>query len=532
LQRDNQIRELLEETVPALRDLSTQVGLASWEHATSGRPEAAARLGALQKELKSFLANRERFARVRALREEGGSSDPTLNRQLESLYRQMLGGQLTETEIAETVALETELKQLFNNFRATFEGRPTPDNDLAEVLQTETDSARRQEAWLAAKQIGAEAAPKIRELAKVRNGIARRLGYRDYFAMALDLQEIDETALFNLLEDLHDATEVAFVREKAALDQELAERFGVPVDQIGPHHYHDFFFQSAPPSKEGPDLDRYFASRDVARLSVAFYDRIGLEVRDILARSDLYERPGKMQHAFCTNIDRQGDVRILCNLKNNARWMGTQLHELGHAVYDKYIDPGIPWLLRRPAHTMTTEAIAMLMGRLTNNAHWLTTFAGIPAEEAMAAEAQLHAQERRNQLIFARWGMVMTYFERELYANPDGDLGKTWWRLVAQFQHLRCPEVGDRSNDWATKIHVAIFPVYYHNYILGELTASQLEAKLTEDLGPTWMLTDETGAWLWKRIFRPGNLLSWNERIAAATGEGLTPRFFVAQFCG
>jgi Zn-dependent M32 family carboxypeptidase len=45
------------------------------------------------------------------------------------------------------------------------------------------------------------------------------------------------------------------------------------------------------------------------------------------------------------------------------------------------------------------------------------------------------------------------------------------------------------------------------------------------------MLTDETGAWLWKRIFRPGNLLPWNERIAAATGEGLSPRFFVAQFC-
>ena len=28
--------------------------------------------------------------------------------------------------------------------------------------------------------------------------------------------------------------------------------------------------------------------------------------------------------------------------------------------------------------------------------------------------------------------------------------------------------------DWATKIHIALYPCYYHNYLLGELLASQL----------------------------------------------------------
>lgn len=530
MRRDPEIRELLDETMPLLRELFIQVSRASWEQSTTGRPEAAARLAALQKELKSFLAQPERFAQVRELLDtEVG--DPALSRQLEVLYRMLLGSQQTEAEISETVALETELKQLFNTFRASFEGAPAADNDLAEVLRMEDDSLRRQEAWVAAKQIGAEASGKVRQLAKVRNGIAQRLGYRDYFAMALDLQEIDETALFALLEELYQATESAFLAEKGALDQELVERFGVDASELAPWHYHDFFFQSGPPTKGGPNLDQQFAKRDVAQLSVDFYDQIGLEVRDILSRSDLYERPGKMQHAFCTNIDREGDVRILCNLKNNARWMETQLHELGHAVYDKYVDPGLPWLLKRPAHTMTTEAIAMLMGRLTNNARWLTAFAGMDQAEATAAESQLHAQERRNQLIFARWGMVMTYFERALYGNPDADLGTIWWELVERFQHLRRPNVGDRSHDWATKIHVANFPVYYHNYILGELTASQLQASLAEQVGPEWMLTPEAGAWLWQRVFRPGNLLPWQERLAKATGEPLNPRFFVEQFC-
>ena len=50
----------------------------------------------------------------------------------------------------------------------------------------------------------------------------------------------------------------------------------------------------------------------------------------VLASSDLYEREGKNPQAFCTDIDKEGDVRILCNLKNNEGWMETILHELGH----------------------------------------------------------------------------------------------------------------------------------------------------------------------------------------------------------
>ena len=38
---------------------------------------------------------------------------------------------------------------------------------------------------------------------------------------------------------------------------------------------------------------------------------------------------------------------------------------------------------------------------------------------------------------------------------------------------LKRPE-GRNEPDWATKIHIASYPCYYHNYLLGELLASQL----------------------------------------------------------
>jgi peptidyl-dipeptidase A len=69
------------------------------------------------------------------------------------------------------------------------------------------------------------------------------------------------------------------------------------------------------PASDAVSLDAWFEGTDPAALATEFFRGIGLPVDDVIARSDLYEREGKDQHAFCTDIDRAGDVRILCNLR-------------------------------------------------------------------------------------------------------------------------------------------------------------------------------------------------------------------------
>ena len=51
--------------------------------------------------------------------------------------------------------------------------------------------------------------------------------------------------------------------------------------------------------------------------------------------------------------------------------MDTMLHEFGHAIYDRECDRNLPWLVRGAAHALTTEGIAMLMGRLPRDPAWL-----------------------------------------------------------------------------------------------------------------------------------------------------------------
>jgi peptidyl-dipeptidase A len=274
------------------------------------------------------------------------------------------------------------------------------------------------------------------------------------------------------------------------------------------------------------DFDALCADKDPLALALATFDGMGLEVRDVLERSDLFPRPGKNQHAFCIDLDHAGDVRTLCNLEPTERSNSTLLHELGHAVYDKYLNHDLPWALRTPPHMLSTEAIALLMGALTSSAEWLVEILGVPSAEAQAVARAGRAQERANRLLFTRWVLVMTNFERALYADPDADLDTLWWDLVERFQGLRRPE--DRhAPDWAAKIHIALYPVYYHSYELGYLVTAQLEHALRQAAGGL-VNRPAAGRWLVEHYFQPANRDDWARHIAAATGEPLNVAHFVS----
>ena len=115
---------------------------------------------------------------------------------------------------------------------------------------------------------------------------------------------------------------------------------------------------------------------------MTYYNGIGLPIDDVIARSDLFEKPGKYQHAFSSDIDRSGDARVLCSVKPDSYWMNTLLHEFGHSVYSKFNDPQLPWTLRDAAHAFTTEAIANLFGRFAASPAWLRDMSLISADEA------------------------------------------------------------------------------------------------------------------------------------------------------
>jgi peptidyl-dipeptidase A len=249
-----------------------------------------------------------------------------------------------------------------------------------------------------------------------------------------------------------------------------------------------------------------------------------------MARSDLYGRAGKNQHAFCLAVGREYpyDVRVLANVRPDAYWMNTMLHEFGHAVYDRYINPKLPYLLRTVAHTCTTEAIALMMGSLVDDPTWLSAVAGVPDADLEEVRERLLWRERADKLVFIRWALVMLNFERELYADPErDDLNELWWDLVERLQLVERPPGRDEP-DWAAKIHVAVAPVYYHNYVLGHLISAQLKRHLEERVsGGPFFMSEVAGRYLLEALFGPGARNNWQDTVLGVTGERLNPVYVV-----
>jgi peptidyl-dipeptidase A len=520
-----QVEAIIEETVQGLKPLYKSYAQAVWEAATTGTEQANKREEELQAALMRFWADVERYASAKRLHEEGAATEALQARQIKLIYLSAAKAQQDEETIQKLTRLEAEVRQKYYNFRARVDGQELTDNQLDEILKTSKDAAQVRQTWEASKQIGAEVADQVRELARVRNAAAKAQGFRDHFQKSLTLDEINEDELTQLFSMLDKATGAPYAALKAQIDRERAAHFGVSEPDLRPWHYGDRFFQN-PPEMGEVNLDALFAGKDPTKHATLTYDGMGMEVRDILERSDLYARPGKNQHAFCINIDHEGDVRTLNNLESNHRWNETLLHELGHAVYDKYIDQSLPWLLREPPHTLSTEAIALMMGSLTYDQEWLVEVAGAPASQAEHLSRAAKERDRAGRLIFTRWCLVMTSFERALYADPERDLDTLWWDLVERYQLLRRPD-GRQAPDWAAKYHVALAPVYYQNYELGYLATAQLQDRVRKAAGG-FVGRKKAGKWLREKVFRSGSSQDWMTHVATATGEALNPQYFVA----
>ena len=525
------IRTFLSQHNKAIEPLHGDYSRSFWEMSLAGTSESVDALVAAKGRYLDIYRDRKAFERLKSWRKERSSDLGDLTaRELDCAYLDFLPYQMDADVLKEIVYREAQIEKTFNTFRADLDNRKVSDNEMREMLGSLEDIDQRRRVWEASKQVGEAVAEDLVALVELRNKEAARLGFADYYALMLETQELDEGWLFSLLDELESASEDAFVNAKTDLDQRLKQRFRVPAAASHPWLYSDPFFQELPSMGVTDKLDAIFEDQNLEELTRRHFQSLGMEIDDLLRDADLYERDGKSQHAFCLDVDRMGDIRVLCNICPNERWMSVMLHEFGHAVYDKYNDRSLPFALRRPAHTFTTEAVAMLNGRMTKTPSWLVRFAGVSPETAAEMSGEIFQALRGSMLVFVRWALTLVRFERELYRDPRQDLGPLWWNLVERIQKVRPPQDRTRA-DWASKIHLAVAPVYYHNYILGELMASQVLDYVGREVAPDGdIFTGQVGAYMTRQLFEPGARWAWNSLLERATGEGLTPRHFLRQF--
>lgn len=519
--------EFLSVFVPKLAQKSRQLNKALWILETTGSSDAADLKAELDAEVRLLCNDPKTYEKLLEWDRDPALKDPLLKRQLNILSRCFKQNMIPVPLLEEIVQKEAALAQSYANFRPQLEGKILSENDINEILKKENDPAIRKKVWEASKEIGNLIAPQIVALVELRNQAAQSLGYPDFFQMQLDLQEVDGAWLKEIFDDVAARSDEAYAAMIDDIEQQQSQRFGVPKKELGPWAWTDPFGQEDPLDRS--DLDALVHEIDIPSAGKSFYARMGIDVEPILQRSDMFERAGKNQHAFCINIDREQDVRTLNNIQSTIKWLETVLHELGHAVYDLGFDPQLPWLLREPPHVMPTEAMALIAGRQAYRYEALRELVGhSEKKEPLLKKADLSL--KRRQLIFSRWVLVMTFFEMELYRNSRQDLNRLWWSAVERFQKIRMPEGREGKNDWAAKYHIGLAPVYYFSYLLGEMFASSIEEMLLQQTGSTNLTSEKAGQFLQQKLFYPGNKMSWSNLVEHVVGQPLSPDSWIRQF--
>ena len=349
----------------------------------------------------------------------------------------------------------------------------------------------------------------MKDLVKLRNEFAKSQGYDNFYDYQLKEEyDVDSNVLDSLLDNVYENAKPLNAKLKDENQKELSETFGISPQELRGYHYGLLL-----DSNSAKEVNKYLKTGEqVVDIGKSAYKNMGFDLDNMNITLDLYPRKNKNTHGFCFEIDPGKDSRILANLTNNTRSLDTICHELGHCVYNLGIDTKLPYLDRGTTPAMT-EAVAMMMGDLAQRENILKDVVGNDTLKKYKNDY------KKSEAKFINRSMQIINFEKEMYKNPEQNLGKLWHDMKCKY--LGRNESEEIDNEWATIPHYLSHPGYYQNYFRADLIKAQMYNYLTDKLGPITE-TQKTAEYLNQNLFSYGKSIEEDELIEKFTGQKLS----------
>jgi peptidyl-dipeptidase A len=544
--------DLLDFYDPAYRALYNESARAAWLASTDVSAEHTGGRTAADQSFAAFTGSVEVIRRARLLMEHEDELDDLTRRQLRAMLVQAAQAPQTAPDLARRrVAAEAAQSARLDGFQFCLERRPDQScarpvitNDLDRVLAESTDVAERQHAWEASKEVGTTLRDGLVELRDLRNGVAREMGYHDYFELMVSNYGMTVDEMMELLARLVDEVRPLYAQLHCWARHEYARRYRAPQvpSQLPAHWIGNRWGQSWPGLVEGVDMDALVSSREprwLVEQAERFYTSMGFsELPDSFwEASDLYPVPEgqarmKNAHASAWHVDLESDVRSLMSVESNWEWFTTTHHELGHIYYYiSYARPEVPFLLREGANRSYHEGMGDLIALAASQEPYLREIGVLAEGQDVDETAWLLDSALTGPITFLPWSAgVMSHFERDLYAGelPADQLNARWWEHVARFQGIVPPvERPADGCDACTKTHINDDPAGYYDYALANVLVYQLHDHICREIlhqdphACNYYGHTEVGDFL-RGIMAPGASRDWREVLRESTGRDLT----------
>lgn len=542
-QRADRFLALVNASYQALTTVNSE---AQWAAATDVTPAHDAASETAGKAYAAFNGNPAIITEAKALLAHRAELNELTWRQLDRVLLNAAEGPMTNPKlVADRIAAETRQASTLNSFVFKLQGKVVTANDIDNLLESSTDLAERRAVWEASKESGVALKDGLVKLRDLRNGVAKEMGYPDYFSLQVARYGMTADEMIALNDDFMRVLRPLYLQLHTWAKYKLAEKYHQPVPKLIPAHWiNNRWAQEWDGLADGADLTPFFKGRSaefVIKSAEQFYTGIGFAPlpATFWTKSDLYPVPAgdprkKNTHASCWHIDLATDIRSLQSIEPNPWWFSTAHHELGHGYYFmSYSRPEVPPLLRDGANPGFHEGFGELIALASSQAPYLKSVGILPADYKVDDNAFLLSNALGGGIPFIYWSSgVMAHWEADIYAKnlPASEWNKRWWQYVREFQGVEPPSPrGEEYCDAATKTHINDAPAYYHNYAFAQVFKYQLNDYIARKIlhqppqSCNYANNKAVGDFL-KSIMEKGATEDWRKVLEEATGEKFSTR--------
>ncbi|KAI9353858.1 oligoendopeptidase [Obelidium mucronatum] len=491
-------------------------------------------------ELDAFLGDETLLARVQQLLAAGGLT-PENEKTLKIFERTFKCYIITDKE---GVAMREELNRLeaklAEDRRAFKLGYKDPVSgtfveassvQLRSIMRTSENEALRKACFDGMRSIGPFVAPQFVEIVKLRNKLARSLGFECYYDMKVTAAEgFGKHTLFPMLEKL--VTRSKGIRDKALAT--LAKEKGESALQPWNMGY-------ALAGDLSALQDPYFPFETAVNAWARSFAALGITYEGATMRLDLCDRQGKYSNGFCHwpqpawVSSTRGWVPSQANFTSLATpgqvgsghtALVTLMHEGGHAAHFANVRQPSPLFSqeRAPTSIPYAENQSMFLDSLVGDAAWLGRYA--LSKEGKVIPWELVEREIRslhNYKVFALTSMLaVPFFERGLYDMPEDKL--TVDAMLKLADQVELDVQGVLSSRPLLSVPHPLTDesaAYYHGYILADCAVHQTRRHFLKKYG-SLVDKEKIGADLKKIYWQPGNSRMFLDLIKEMTGSELS----------
>lgn len=372
------------------------------------------------------------------------------------------------------------------------------------------------------------------DLVRLRNRLARSLGYENYFDLKIRKNErMTPDQLATILDDFLVRTEAANTRTLATLRSTHGAKAVEPWNLR--------FYSAGDVVRR---MDPYMPFSSALRRWVMSFRRLAITFRGATMQLDLIERDGKYQNGFCHGpipawMDEQGrwipgQINFTADARpdqvgSGQRAMVTLFHEGGHAAHFANVTQNSPCFSQEYAPTSMAyaETQSMFCDSILGDADWLTRYASnsdgrfVPADLIRARIASRQPMRAFDERSIA----LVPYFESALYRMKDEEMSADALLALARETEIRV--LGVESPRPLLAIPHLLnqeSAASYQGYLLAHMAVYQTRAHFLRREG---YLTDNPviGPALAEHYWAPGNSVDHDTTLRSLTGEGFSARY-------